>query len=236
MVRKTKKTLKRAKKSSALTIPELRKSLDGIATYSERLVRETTKSTKEMASEFAAEWKKVFGKSLALKTAEDYLEHMKRMMTGSKRATTRRKMRGGTMLTGAPLDHLTRPGVDIPYGNFLPYVSKGFWNPEQAPAADCNTFKTVLPYAGTGSNKMNGGGIIDSVSQAAGAFGMRLFSAQNPPSVQQDAQTAWKGQPLGPGPDPSQQAWKPQMTGAPTSVPIVQTYTRDLSQDVLTGK
>ena len=146
-------------------------------------------------------------------------------------------MHGGaqdTTLTGAPLNHLTRPGVDIPYGKFLPYVEGGFWNPEQAPAADCATFKPVLPSAGLGSNSMKGGGFLDTISNAFSAGSFRPFIAQNPTTPQFDAQTAWKGQSLGPGPESWQQAWKPMMNSSPNPLPQIQSYVRDVTADVRT--
>jgi hypothetical protein len=223
------KTMKKHSKQSGstLTIPELRSSMEYITSYSENLVRSSSKSVKELAKEFAAEWKKIFGKSLDLKAAEQYIKHMK-AMKGSKKT---RKQRGGTYsdAAGAPLDYLTRPGVNLPYGNFLQYVDKGFWNPEPAILKDCGTQQGVLPYPETGSNKMNGGGLLDALSNTASAFSFRPFIAQNPPSVQQDLQTAWKGQPLGPGPESWQQAWKPMMGAQMPPLSPIATYDRNLS-------
>ncbi len=224
---KTHKTHSRGKsEQKVLTIPELRKSLDYVTQYSAGLVKSGAKSTKEMAAAFAEEWHKVFGAKLDTKTAESYIRHvMSKPVFGSK--GTRRKMRGGAVpLAGAPLDHLTRPGLDLPYGQFLKYIDSGFWNPEPAtftPQGD-------LPSAGMGSNRMSGGGLIDGISSML----FRPVVATNPPSVQFDAATAWSGQPLGPGPDVTQQAWKPQPIGQAVIVPGLQTYPRMLTNDVLT--
>ena len=219
---KTQKSAKTAHK--VLTIPELRKSLDYVTQYTSSLVKSGAKSTKEMAAAFAEEWHKVFGATLDMKTAESYIRHvMSKPTLGSK--GTRRKMRGGSApIAGAPLDHLTRPGLDLPYGNFLKYVESGFWDPEPA------TFKPQgdLPPAGMGSNRMSGGGIGDMFSSMA----FRPFVATNPTSVPFDAATAWSGQPLGPGPDVTAQAWKLQPVGQTSMTPGLNVYPRMLTSDV----
>lgn len=244
MVRKGSKTQKRSKTRSnpkpkaALGIPELRKSLDYISEYTSSLIKSGSKITNEMAADFAKEWRKVFGKSMSLSSAKQYLESVMKTSKGPKRTKqTRRRQRGGAQdstLTGAPLNYLTRPGVDIPYGKFLPYVDGGFWNPEQAPAADCSTFKPVLPPAGMGSNSMKGGGLMSDISNAFSAGSFRPFVAQNPTTPQYDAQTAWKGQSLGPGPEAWQQAWKPMSSSSSNPLPQIQSYVRDVSADVRT--
>jgi hypothetical protein len=243
---KTHKKSKTLKNQKVLTIPQLRKSLDHITEYTEQLVSSGTTSVKQGAVAFTSEWQKVFGKRLDTSTAENYIKHMMDMQKAKGKAksksTTRRKsgrgQRGGaqdTLLTGAPMDYITRPGVDLPYGNFLPYVKSGFWNPEQPHASEYSEFKTVLPYVGTGSNKMSGGGLIDTITNATSAILTRPFVAQNPPSVQQDVMSSWKGLPLGPGPDSYQATWKPTIApGATLNIPIIDTYNRTLSNDVRT--
>ena len=252
---KTHKKSKTLKNQKVLTVPQLRKSLDHITAYTEQLVSSGSKSVKESAAVFTSEWHKVFGKRLDTTTAENYIKHMMDMRKAKGKAkgkskskskskgkgTTRRKGRNGqrggaqdTLLTGAPMDYITRPGVDLPYGEFLPYVKSGFWNPEQAHASEYSEFKTVLPYAGTGSNKMSGGGLIDSISNATAAMFTRPFVAQNPPSIQQDVMSTWKGLPVGPGGNSYQATWKPTMLPGPaTPNPIISTYQRDLSKDIL---
>jgi hypothetical protein len=212
---------------SVATIPELRKSLEHISSYGERLIKGGSKSVKQMASQFASEWKKTFGKTLPFSTAEQYIRSLISMKKGKKT----RKMRGGaqnTELMGAPMAHLTRPGVDIPYGNFLKYVDSGFWNPEPAINWDCGKQTSVLPYPETGSNRMNGGGVLSAAS-------FRPFVAVNPPSFQQDMMTSWKGQPLGPGPESWQRGYQYQLppgTTTANTLPAAAIYTRDLTKDV----
>jgi hypothetical protein len=152
---------------------------------------------------------------------------MSKPVFGSK--GTRRKQRGGSAaLAGAPLDYLTRPGLDLPYGQFEKYVSSGFWNPEPAILQDCGKQHGDLPIAGMGSNRMSGGGIMNSLSSVFRPL------ATNPPSVLSDAATVWKGQPIGPGPEVTQQAWKPVPMGTGVSIDPVRTYDRTLSSDIQT--
>jgi hypothetical protein len=215
---------------SVLTIPELRKSLDHISQYADNLVK-GGKNVKEMTLSFAKEWKKTFDKKLPTDAAESYIRHIIGMKRKSKKT---RKYRGGaqsTELTGSPIDYMTRPGTDIPYGNFLKYVNSGFWNPEPAISYDCGKQTGVLPYPETGSNKMNGGGFLDVLLN-------RPIIATNPPSVNFDAQTAWKGQPLGPGPESWQRGYQYQLPpgSMPTPISVPGVYQRDLTQDVSTRR
>lgn len=232
--RRQKSKSRKATSQKVLSIPELRKSLDYISEYAKSMVKSGGKSMDALAKDFASEWKKVFGKSLDLGAAKSYLQNMT-ILSSSKKGSRRhtRKMKGGaqsTMLTGAPMDYMTRPGTDIPYGNFLEYVNKGFWNPEPAISGSPIRPPPVLPYAGTGSNQVGGGMIGNFVS----ALSMRPFGAENPPSVANDAQTAWKGQPLGPGPEPYQTAYSYKSGAAMPTVASSPVYTRALAADVMT--
>jgi hypothetical protein len=222
-----KRTRRVSKPRGAMTIPSLRKSLDHIASYGEELARSGKKTSKEAAATFASEWKKTFGKPLSLDAAERYIRHL----SGIKGKKKTRKIRGGGL--GAPIDSLTRPGLELPYGNFLPYVKAGFWNPEPAIQADYGKQQPILPYPETGSNKMSGGGFLDSIANGIDAISFRPFTAQNPPSLQNDATTAWKGQPLGPGGNSYDRAYQYQMPPN-ASIPIVANpvYTRTLTNDV----
>jgi hypothetical protein len=228
------KTHKRARKQTktpkVMTIPGLRKSLEHITAYGDHVVR-SEKSVKDAASKFASEWSKVFGKPLETSAAERYIRHIQTMKGKIGKKT--RKVRGGGSL-GAPIDSLTRPGVELPYGNFLPYVKAGFWNPEPAIQYPTGRDQSILmPYAETGSNKMSGGGLMDSISNGLSAISFRPFTSENPPSIQNDMMTAIRGQPLGPGGQSYERAYQYQLPPTP-SVPVVANpvYTRALTNDV----
>jgi hypothetical protein len=238
---KTQKRRSKTNKISVKTIPELRKALDHVRVYAEGLIKKGGGSvTKEKAREFASEWKKAFGKSMSVKAAEEYLVFLKCSTNTKKKLGHTRKLRGGaqsTQLTGAPMDYLTRPGTDIPYGNFLKYVDSGFTNPEPAIQADCGKQTAMLPFATTGSNKMNGGGFLSAITAPMANFAQaittRPFVAINPPSVGQDAQTTWKGQPLGPGPNSYDVGYKYQtLPGSRVTVLTSDVYDRDLTRDI----
>jgi len=209
-----------------LTIPELRRSIEHITAYTESSIQSGKTTVKTVAANFAVEWKKVFGKSLKPKVAEAYIKSMMKLRKGKQT----RKQRGGMVITGptgAPLDYLTRPGVDLPYGKFLEYVDKGFVNPEPAIQKDCGIQQGVLPQAGMGSNKMSGGGFI-------GAALMRPFVSSTPMSVQHDASMTWKAQPLPPGPESWQKTWEPRMgPSAMNNTYVNLAQVRDLTKDVL---
>lgn len=213
------KRTKTRKQKKILTIPELRKSLDYISTYASSLVQTTKDSVKELSSKFAKEWKKVFGKTLSPKVAEAYIKSLMKVKRGT------RKLRGGAVLTGAPLDYLTRPGVDLPYGNFQTYVQKGFVNPEPAILKDCGIQKGVEPYAGmTGDTFMKGGNWSAAL--------MRPFVATNPTSFQHDAMMGLKGQQMPPGPESWQKAWQPHMNPhSPPALTTILAHNRDLIED-----
>lgn len=187
---KTRKSHK--KQAKVLSIPELRKSLEHIDSYSEKLL--ATKPLKSAASLLASEWKRLFGKALSLKEAEAYLKKR-----GKYKKT--RKHRGGAMLTGAPLDHITRAGdyIPAPSAVYPPLIAKGFWNPEPSILQDSSAQKTD-PYSTIGSNKvMGGGGMLDSIGAPFVAASFRPFVGQNPETSGHALMASFKGLPAGPG-------------------------------------
>lgn len=216
-----------------MSIPQLRKGLDHITEYTETLVQSGVSGTKQLAKSFSAEWHRVFGKRLDSSTAESYIKHMMGMkgMTGKVGKKGTRKLRGG--FSGAPMAALTRPGTDLPYGNFLEYVNKGFWNPEPAITGDTGRDQSIaLPYPGTGSNRISGGGLLSSISNGFSSASFRPFQAENPSSPQQDAMSAWKGQGMGPGPESWQQTWAPRMQQGSVPNPALAVFQRELSNEV----
>ncbi len=196
------KTLKKHK-TKVQSIPELRSSIEHMNSYCEKLVYSSS-SLKEKVKVFASEWKKVFGKTLSQKVAEDYLKHMMKM---KKRGKFTRKHRGGNILAGAPLDHMTRPGTDLPHGNYTKYVDGGFWTPQPAILKDCGTQQGVVPQPGTGNNLIKGGGILSSLQTGLSAMTFRPVEAQSPPTGQHNIMTTWKGLPHSPGGESYKQAW-----------------------------
>jgi hypothetical protein len=153
-------------------------------------------SVSAAAKDFASEWKHVLGKQLSSKAATDFIKHK---MRHRKYGKTRRHQRGGNNESmGAPLDHITRPGANLPYGNYIRNLTNGFWTPEPAILKD-GASQHVTPFPTTGSNKMNGGGLIDSWGTSLAAVAFRPFLSQNPPTPQYDASLSFKGLSGGPG-------------------------------------
>jgi hypothetical protein len=191
--------------------------------YCDKLIYSSS-SLKEKAKSFAQEWKKVFGKTLPSKVSEDYVKHMISM---KKKGRFTRKHRGGNHITGAPLDYMTRPGMNTPHGSFTPYIEKGFWNPQPGILKDCGTQQGVVPYSQTGNNSLKGGGILStlqnglsSVGTGLSAISFRAVEAQNPQTVQHNIMTSYKGLPHGPGGASYDQAWQPRSITQPATIPL----------------
>ena len=194
---KTRKGRTHKRHTAALTIPQLRKSLEHMESYSDKLAG--TKPASQAAKLFASEWKRVFGKTLSPKDAEAYLS--KKMKNGKYKKT--RKHRGGAMLTGAPLDHITRAGgyTQPSDSSYPPLVAKGFWTPQPAILQDSETQQGVIPNPTTGSNKaMAGGGILSNLASPFVAASFRPYVAENPVTSLQSMGSSFKGLPAGPGP------------------------------------
>lgn len=216
------------------TIPELRRAFEHIEKVGNDLCH---KAMSDAVPAFQEEWKKTFYRELEKKSAEAYLEHLKKSHKGGPRRKHKtRRLRGGM----APLDYQTRPGIylapdQVPpnsYAQVPKYIESGFWNPERSTTYDPVPGQTTFPLAtpsGMGTNaypaafgvkggarktkKLRGG--MAALSQAF----MRPFSSMVPPSVLQDAQTAFYGEKLGASPDPIDANFKYQMAAGAKPAP-----------------
>jgi hypothetical protein len=140
--------------------------------------------------------------------------------------------------------NLVQGGVnDNSYAQVPKYVDSGFWNPEKSfqydPVAGQTRYVTQVPL-GTGTNaypaafgmkggkngkngkngsKRNSGkqlrGGMFSLQQAA----MRMFPSSVTPNLGQNAISAWRGQPMGASPDPTQINLPYQMASNARQVP-----------------
>jgi hypothetical protein len=219
-----------------LTIPQLRKAFDQIQAIAQKLAAGAI--TDEGVANFRKEWQRVFHKQLADKDAREYLEHIKSMhlvedgpkRTMRKAATGTRKRGGqaggGGPLAGAPLDHVTQPGVYGTYGNFLPYVAQGFG---VGVPIDSQTRPALPDPALTVSRDVGGGALLTGGGSGRSSNrkttrgrkqrkaqmgsrrrnqrgGSNIITSTNPQSVIHDAKTAWEGRQLPESPsavDPS---------------------------------
>ena len=239
------KTRKGKATKATMSIPQLRTGLQYISNVSERLCRSNMPHEKKVRA-FQSEWHKVFGKKMDANVANDYLHHIHpEGHKGNKRHTRRHhgKMRGGAAeLQGAPVDYMTRPGVEAPYGNYLEYVKGGFdvGVPVQGMASSCGVQGGTTPYPNTGSNQAGGGVIMDAlastlgpVGTAASAVAFRPYSATNPESINMKLGTDWKGQIPGPGSESWQHAFSYRMPpGVRPVVPIANGLARYLPTDI----
>ncbi len=207
MVRKTRK-IKQSKKSppKTMTIPQLRKSFEHIEKFID--------SKGYDVSAFRKEWKKTFGREVSEKAAQEYLDFLQ---LNKKKAGS--EMKGGA----APLDYVMRPGVDLPYGHFPPYVSGGFGVgvPQDSFSEQCGK-ENITPAisAQMGSNAFQKGGrnlkktrkqkqkggasIGSSLASVMGEVLSRPFGISSPPTMAQDLQMQSKGVLPQPSGDPSQ--------------------------------
>ena len=198
----------RKNKSSAMRIPELKMAFDSLNSEIAGLLREGL-SEKEQVRKVQRIWKSIFHRPVSAAAAEAYLKLKGTARKGSKGKTRKSAaQRGGAALAGAPLDFMTRPGVDGVYGQFPAYQTAGLqaydkFN-QEGMFQECGTkdFSTPVP-ASMGSNQAGGG---PSLTDRLGSI--TSVSSVSPPSVTNDAVTYWQGRPLGPSPAPYQSALK----------------------------
>jgi len=250
MVRKTRKhTSGKNKKSSAAgiySIPELRRSFEHIEEFVNRKI--AAKEGKErIANELRKEWRQVFMKDIDKKSAEAFVENViEKSHTNRRRKTLKHRggvapVLGGETRQGLYLAQGTIPdaqghlplssGGKSGFGFYVPYVDKGFWNPEPGqsydPVPGQIRFPTSVPV-GMGSNavhfsakggaktakrgmKQKGrtlrrrGGALNLGATLSQAFTHPIPSS-SPPGVLQDAQDMWYGKEVGPSPDQVQRS------------------------------
>lgn len=242
MVRKTRKHGSHKKSRGIYSIPELRRSFEHIESYINGKIAQK-ESKEKLVKDLRKEWSKVFFKDLDKKSADSFVSDR----LSKKHKHTRRTLRGGAAaIAGAPLDYTTRQGIylapgQIPdirghlplsdggtssYGSFVPYVDKGFWNPEPGqsydPVQGQPRFPTSVPV-GMGSNLVNqkggkrhirqarktrrrGGGLIQDMGTMLSQTFTHPASSSAPPSIFKDAQDGWYGKAVGPSPDQVQRS------------------------------
>jgi len=234
MPRKTRKHGSHKKSKGIYSIPELRRSFEHIESYINGKIAHK-ESKEKLVKDLRKEWSKVFFKDLDKKSADSFVSD--RLSKKHKRRTLKG---GAAAIAGAPLDYITRQGIylapgQIPdirghlplsdgstssYGSFVPYVDKGFWNPEPGrsydPVQGQTRFPTSVP-AGMGSNlfqkggkrqirqarktRRRGGGLIQNISTLLSQVGTHPASASVPSTIFKDGQDMWYGKSVGSSPD-----------------------------------
>ncbi len=205
-------------KSKPLSIPELKHSFDEL----DAGVREILKSgaaAEQQTKKFQKLWQSIFHRPVPKEAAESYLAIKRSAPVAPPKANTTRKMKGGAApIAGAPLDYMTRPGVDGTYGSFPAYQTSGlaFYDKinQEGMYQECGIkdFTAKVP-ANMGSNLAGGGARAKShtggaLSDVARVAINRPFAPSVPPSVGQDVQDYFAGKQLGPSPDPSESKLK----------------------------
>jgi len=193
--RKGKATRRVGKRSGkVLTIPELKQSFDAVEAGVKDILKRGDTSEKQI-KEFQALWRSIFHRTISTEAAEGYLR-VKRGAPVAGPKKTRKAQRGGAgAIAGAPLDYMTRPGVDGVYGSFPTYQAQGlsFYNSinKDAMFQGCGRqdITPVVPASIGDNTFMKGGGTPP---------------AGTPTSVGQDIHTYWQGKPLAKSPDPSE--------------------------------
>jgi len=181
----TRRTGKRSTK--VLTIPELKRSFDAVDAGVKDILKRGDSNEKQI-KEFQGLWRSIFHRTISTDAAEGYLR-VKRGAPVAGPKKTRKAQRGGAALAGAPLDYMTRPGIDGAYGNFPTYQAQGlsFYNTinKDGLFESCGKqdITPVVPASIGDNTFMKGGGI---------------------PSLFETARTYWQGKPLSPSPDPSE--------------------------------
>lgn len=184
MVQKTRKNKQHKKEKGVHSIPQLRRSFEHIERTVDEMIYKK-ESREMMIRDLRKGWHSIFMKELDKKSAEAFIDHRMKDMMGSKgqkgRRRTRRTSRtsGGAAIAGAPLDYITRPGVQLApglipdtlghipltgnkpsdFGSYVQYVSKGFsvGLPEPAQSYDPVPGQTTWPQVplGMGSNAVH---------------------------------------------------------------------------------
>ncbi len=192
--------------SKALTIPELRTAFDALEQETRRILREG--GADKQVKAFQAVWKRIFHRPVSAAAAEGYLAVKRAAPTPRANMTRKNKQKGGAAaaLAGAPLDYMTRPGVDGVHVSVPQYVSSGlsFYNTinQDALVKECGvTDITPKVPVSIGSNEVMKGGYKSDLAMAS----FRPAAASSPPNPVQAAQMYWLGKSLtGSSPDPSE--------------------------------
>ncbi len=210
-----------------MSIPELRKAFERIQTIAKDLA--SGPITDDVVANFSKQWQHTFHKSINGKEAKEYLEHIKSMGLGEGKRTMRKATRkrgggGGTQqkgggatsanLAGAPTEYTTQPGVYGTYGDFLPYVARGFGigvpiDSQTRPALP-DPALTVSRDVGSGA-LLKGGGAASRKMTRSGRKqrakdgsrrnrkqrgGNNIILRTEPTTVIHDAKSFWQGQPM----------------------------------------
>ena len=158
---------RKAKKTHGVhTIPEIRRTFEYMEEYVAKKIA-SGQTSKQIAKDLQAEWKKKFGKPLDERSALAFINDARTTPHERKRTI---RHRGGAALHGAPLADTMRAGISLApasipmgshlplsgglpstFGSFVDYISGGFRVPEPS-GHITGKFGWPQPYSTTGSN------------------------------------------------------------------------------------
>lgn len=231
--------------SGILSIPELREAYEHVERVARNLTHGGGAVSAESVETFREAWDEAFGKPITAQDAGAYLNFVAAgpattvpgNQKGSRNGKTRKltRQRGGM----APLDYQTRAGIDGVYGNFPPYVSRGFevgvpQISQQTLCGKVDTTPQVTEMIGSNKPLQNGGGggavaksknngrttrsrranrrTNSRTNRRTLKGGSNLILSTNPTSVIQDMSRAWHGQILPLSPSPVDTAFEKYLT------------------------
>jgi len=156
--RKTRKA-KNTSRKTVLTIPQLRKAFNHMDNVVEDLRKKAKHSFQDAVTIYREEWSKTFKRDLSPAEAASYLKFRYGLKSGK---TRKSRMRGGSPLSGAPLDYQLRPGVTGVYGNFPTYQTQGLDRYYSSGiSSDCGK-TNGFPTDGSAASQA-GGGMLDGL-------------------------------------------------------------------------
>ena len=199
--KKGRKTRRNRGFKNHLTVPEIKHAFDTIGRATYDILKEGGSPT-EQVKKFQKVWKSVFHRPVASVSAEAYLK-IKRILAEKKPYAGTRKnkggQKGGSALMGAPLDYVTRPGVDTVHGNFPAYQSAGlgFYDKvnQEGMFQECGTKDITPNLYGSGQS---GGTLRDAIHGSL----LSPSAPSIPSSVYADSQQALSGRPMPASPSP----------------------------------
>jgi hypothetical protein len=199
MVQKTRKN-KQRKEKGVHTIPELRRSFEHIEKTVDEMIYKK-ESHEKITRDLRKKWHTIFMKDLDNESAKAFIDQRMKDTIGIKRRHRTRRTRGGAAIAGAPLDYITRPGVQLApglipdslghlpltgnkpsdFGSYIQYVSKGFsvGLPEPGQSYDPVPGQTTWPQVplGMGSNVVHfakQGGSRRKIRRGGGLLGDKM--------------------------------------------------------------
>lgn len=171
-----------------MEIPELKRAFDALRDGINKILKEGDNNPAQIRK-MQKLFKSIFHRPISAESAEAYIQIRRGTVIKLSKRRTRKQKGGMAALAGAPLDFMTRPGIDGTHVSVPAYQTQGlgFYNKinMEGITQECGT-KDITPFVPVtiGSNEVQKGG-------------------GSPPGIWDDMGTALQGRHLGASPDPS---------------------------------